>query len=80
LKRVLVKFISIYAEKMGKEKVLELEDSATVEDLVNILSSELEKAGIHVKPIVFVNYRFASEKQLLKDGDEVLVMPPFAGG
>lgn len=80
LKKVLVKFISIYAEKLGKERVFELRDDATIEDLVDLISRELETAGVKVKPVVFVNYRFVREGQLLNDGDEVLIMPPFAGG
>ncbi|MEM1702256.1 MAG: MoaD/ThiS family protein [Desulfurococcaceae archaeon] len=78
--RVLVKFISIYAEKLGKERIIELEDNATVEDLLEKLTKEIETTGISIKPVVFVNYRFTKDKQVLRDGDEVLVMPPFAGG
>jgi molybdopterin converting factor small subunit len=78
LKRVVVKFISTFAERMGKERIYELEDCATVEDLIEVIARELEevkKVGTY-----YVNYRFPREKQALRDGDEVLVMPLFAGG
>jgi len=78
MKRVKVKFISVFAEKMGKERTYELSDEATVEDLVDIISRELEE--VKTRGVVYVNYRFPQEKQVLRDGDEVLVMPLYAGG
>lgn len=78
VKRVKVKFVSVFAEKLGKERVYELEDNATVEDLVEIISRELEE--VKSKGVVYVNYRFPRERQVLNDGDEVLIMPLYAGG
>lgn len=78
MKRVVVKFISVFAEKMGREKVYDLDDSATLKDLVEVIAREIE--DVKSKGVFYVNYRFASEDQVLKDGDEILVMPLFAGG
>jgi molybdopterin converting factor small subunit len=78
VKRVKVKFVSVFAEKLGKERVYELEDNTTVEDLVEIISRELEE--VKSKGVVYVNYRFPRERQVLNDGDEVLIMPLYAGG
>ncbi|MEZ0290319.1 MAG: MoaD/ThiS family protein [Sulfolobales archaeon] len=78
MKRVLVKFISIYAEKMGREKILEIDDNTTIEKLREIIVRELGE--VSVKPLIFVNYRFPREGQIINDGDEILVVPPFAGG
>jgi molybdopterin converting factor small subunit len=78
LKRVTVKFVSVFAEKMGKERIYELEDGATIEDLIEIVAQELEE--VKSKGVFYVNYRFPMEKQVLKDGDEVLIMPLYAGG
>ncbi|MEM0378967.1 MAG: MoaD/ThiS family protein [Thermosphaera sp.] len=80
MKKIIVKLISIYAEKLGKERIVELEDNATIEDLEKLITKWLGEAGLTVKPVLFVNYRFPREKQFLEDGDEILVMPPFAGG
>ncbi|MEM4717575.1 MAG: MoaD/ThiS family protein [Desulfurococcaceae archaeon] len=80
MKKVTIKFISIYVDIFGKEIALELDDNARVKDLIDYIERELSERNISIKPIVFVNYRFSSEDQLLRDGDEVLVMPPFAGG
>jgi len=78
LKRVIVKFISVFAEKMGKERVYDLDDGATLKDLVEVIAREIE--DVKSKGVFYVNYRFADENQILKDGDEILVMPLFAGG
>jgi len=78
VKRVKVKFVSVFAEKLGKERVYELEDNTTVEDLVEIISRELEE--VKSKGVVYVNYRFPRERQVLNDGDEVLIIPLYAGG
>ena len=78
MKRVKVKSVSVFAEKLGKEGVYELEDNATVEDLVEIISRELE--DVKSKGVVYVNYRFSRERRVLNDGDEVLIMPLYAGG
>jgi molybdopterin converting factor small subunit len=78
VKRVKVKFVSVFAEKLGRERVYELEDNTTVEDLVEIISKELEE--VKSKGVVYVNYRFPRERQVLNDGDEVLIMPLYAGG
>lgn len=78
MKRVIVKFISVFAEKMGKERVYDLDDGATLKDLVEVIAREIE--DVKSKGVFYVNYRFADENQILKDGDEILVMPLFAGG
>ncbi|MEM4966295.1 MAG: MoaD/ThiS family protein [Sulfolobales archaeon] len=78
MKRIIIKFISIYAEKMGRERVIEVDDNTTIEDLERMILEELGET--RMKPVFFVNYRFPSKGQILRDGDEILVMPPFAGG
>ena len=78
MKRVRVKFVSVFAERLGKERVYELDENATVEDLVELVSRELEE--VRSKGVVYVNYRFPKEGQVLNDGDEVLIMPLYAGG
>jgi molybdopterin converting factor small subunit len=78
MKKVVVKFVSVFAEKLGKQRVYELDDSATLKDLIEVIAHELP--DVKAKGVFYVNYRFADENQVLRDGDEVLVMPLFAGG
>lgn len=78
MKKVVVRFVSVFAEKLGKERVVEVDDSTTIEELINVLSKELEE--VKTKSVIFVNYKFPKENQPLNDGDVILVMPLFAGG
>ncbi|MEM4661373.1 MAG: MoaD/ThiS family protein [Desulfurococcaceae archaeon] len=63
-----------------EERIIKLEDNVTVNDLLEKLTKEIDALDIGIKSVVFVNYRFAKNKQVLRDGDEILIMPPFAGG
>ncbi|MCC6018548.1 MAG: MoaD/ThiS family protein [Candidatus Verstraetearchaeota archaeon] len=55
-----------------------MEDNATLNDLIEMISHELE--DVKTKGLVFVNYRFPEEGRRLNDGDVVLIMPMYAGG
>ena len=59
MKKVRVKFVSVFAERLGKERVYELDENATVEDLVELVSKELEE--VKSKGVVYVNYRFPKD-------------------
>lgn len=76
--RVIVRAVSIYEKKIGRERVFELESPMTIEEFLDKYLPELREES--VRPIVFVNYRFPREGQVLGDGDVVLLVPPFAGG
>ncbi|MGB9827463.1 MAG: MoaD/ThiS family protein [Thermosphaera sp.] len=75
--KVKVKAYSIFTEKV-REGVFEVDDGLTVKDLIEILLGGLEYRGI--SPVVFVNKEKADLNRVLKDGDEVLLTPPFSGG
>ena len=57
--------------------------SGTVKDLVDIVGIEYPKIGelIHKKKVlVSVNQDIAHEETVIHEGDEVALLPPFAGG
>ncbi len=77
-----VKLFAILKEKAGTpELTLELPNSSTVADLLR----EMERlhpglvAGVG-QTMVAVNTEYATESQMLKDGDEVALIPPVSGG
>jgi len=78
LKKVIIRFVSVFAEKLGNERIVELDDNATLNDLIKLISRELE--DVKTKGLIYVNYRFPEEGQFLNDGDVVLIMPLYAGG
>lgn len=94
--RVKVKPLGDIWEVVGKKRelLIELEEGATILDLVNkmvkrygeplkkILLSE-EKEGLSDSIVVLVNRTEIKKEvaeKVLKDGDEVIFMPPVAGG
>ena len=53
-----------------------------VKDLVELLDAGYPMIGelIHKKVLVSVNQEIAHEETEIRDGDEVALLPPFAGG
>jgi molybdopterin synthase catalytic subunit len=54
-----------------------------VKDLVQVLGAEYPQIGelIHKKKVlVSVNHEIAHEETVIQDGDEIALLPPFAGG
>src|SRR5512140_2774739 len=54
-----------------------------VKDLVEILRAEYPQIGelVHKKKVlVSVNQDIAHEETVIRDGDEIALLPPFAGG
>jgi sulfur-carrier protein len=90
--KITVKAFASFREILGKETFLEIEEGSTVEDLLEKLSSSnhrLKEAAFddsgNLKDYVLlmVNRRRIDTSHLevqLKDGDEVAIFPPVAGG
>jgi molybdopterin synthase catalytic subunit len=65
------------------ELSLELDGARRVKDLVALLEAQYPQIGelIHKKKVlVSVNHEIAHEETSIQDGDEVALLPPFAGG
>ena len=62
---------------------LTLANGHQVKDLVYVLDAEYPQIGelIHKKKVlVSVNHEIAHEETVIQDGDEIALLPPFAGG
>jgi MoaE-MoaD fusion protein len=83
--RVKVISFGILKDWMGTDGAqVELEENATVGDLMRKLVSEPPR-GVGAAPqltgiAVGVNAEYASTGQILRDGDEVALLPPVSGG
>ncbi|MGC8974884.1 MAG: MoaD/ThiS family protein [Thermoprotei archaeon] len=84
-----IKFFGILRDFAETESAdVELRESVKVKELLSFLSSRLkwfseflkkvEEANISL--IILVNERIVSEEYLLKEEDEVTLLPPAAGG
>jgi molybdopterin converting factor subunit 1 len=62
-------------------EVLELADGATVADLLlGFRGREVGREGFWDSIAVAVNQEYAKAEDLLKEGDEVALLPPVSGG
>src|SRR5690242_15249246 len=80
--RVTVLYFAVFRERIGRdEDTLELGDGATVRGAGAALAGRHAAiAQLRGKFRVAVNQDFAAEARALRDGDEVALIPPVAGG
>ena len=70
-----------YADAFGAPAVdVALDAGATVGDLVTGLVRMPGGARLPKRPVIAVNQRYAAYEDALREGDEVAVIPPVAGG
>jgi molybdopterin synthase catalytic subunit len=77
-----VKFFASYKEALGRDELdLELKDNSTVSDLIENLRNDHPKLGNLLETLVVsVNLEYAQYDTVLKEGDEVALLPPVSGG
>ncbi len=80
--KIRVKLFASYREIVGKhEFVLEMKDGTTLSSLLDDLKKRYPKLGSLTDPIIAsVNKKYAREDVVLKEGDEVALLPPVSGG
>ena len=78
---VTVLLFASYADALGVSSVkMELPENATVADVLADLRSRAGSERLPPAPLVAVNERYASVTSAVREGDEVAVIPPVAGG
>jgi molybdopterin converting factor small subunit len=79
---VSVRLFARYAEVVGEERVeIALPTGATVADLLAVLRLQLPGfAVLPARPLCAVNLAHVLPSHTLRDGDEVAILPPLAGG
>lgn len=80
--RVTARLFAVVRERAGTgEVVLELPPGATVADAAERLSGMYPAVRDHVRHVAYaVNREYAGAGTVLKDGDELAVIPPVSGG
>ncbi|MBM3924742.1 MAG: molybdopterin converting factor subunit 1 [SAR202 cluster bacterium] len=77
-----VRFFALYRERAGgPTHTFRLPPGSTVADLVSAVRRrfpELAPPGVDI--VVAVNQEFADKEEVLKQGDEVALIPPVSGG
>jgi molybdopterin converting factor small subunit len=71
-----------YAELLGRDQLtLTLPETATVGEAIAALRSQLEQGGLlPAAPLAAVNREHSQLDRRLRDGDELALLPPLAGG
>jgi molybdopterin converting factor subunit 1 len=79
---VTVRLFARYAEVVGQERVeISLRAGATVADLLAALRAQVPQfAGLPTRLLCAVNLAHVLPAHPLRDGDEVAILPPLAGG
>jgi len=78
---VTCRFFARYAEALGREEQqLELAAGATVADAVREVRRGAAGAVLPERPLAAVNREHSTPDRTLRDGDEVALLPPLAGG
>lgn len=78
MKTVKILFYGQLAEKTGVQKI-EKEFSGTLSELKDLLKSDFPEIREY-DWILAVNEEIVRNDPVLKEGDEIACMPPFAGG
>lgn len=80
--KVHVLYFASCREAVGRqEETVELEDGASLRDLLNLLvRNHPELAGLEPTLALSINQDYADRDQALKEGDEVALIPPVSGG
>ena len=80
--RLIVKFFASAREAVGQKKVeIEVDKNMTVENLLDhLMDKYTELNNLKKQLIIAVNKDTVPKNTILKDGDEVAVLPPVSGG
>lgn len=79
-----VKFFAILKNLAGKEDArFDIGGEVKLKELVNLIEKDFPEVGEMIrskKVLISVNHEIGNDETTIKDGDEVAILPPFAGG
>jgi MoaE-MoaD fusion protein len=80
--RITVLYFAVFKERLGRaDDALELADGKRVQDAIDALAAKHPAiAALRGKFRVAVNEEFTDDDHVLRDGDELALIPPVAGG
>jgi molybdopterin synthase catalytic subunit len=78
-----VRLFAMLRERAGRETLeLQLDDGATVQDALDAVGRghDLDELIARMPVVAAVNREYAEEESVLRDGDELALIPPVSGG
>jgi molybdopterin converting factor subunit 1 len=81
---ITVKYFANLKQMAGKdEDQFDIKDGTTLEQLSDLIEQSVPQLGNMVrekKVMISLNYDVVSLDTVVKDGDEIALLPPFSGG
>lgn len=81
---VTVKFFAVLRKLTGREDILlPIRQPVTLKEVFDQIEIEIPKIKAIIKEgraLVAINQEMATEDSMVQDGDEIAMLPPFAGG
>ncbi len=81
---VTVKFFAVLRKLTGREDILiPIRQPVTLKEIFDQIETEIPQIRTIMKEgraLVAINQEMATEDSMVRDGDEIAMLPPFAGG
>ncbi len=81
---VTVKFFAVLRKLTGREDILSpIRQPVTLKEIFDQIETEIPQIRTIMKEgkaLVAINQEMATEDSMVQDGDEIAMLPPFAGG
>lgn len=81
---VTVKFFAVLRKLTGREDILiPIRQPVTLKEIFDQIETEIPQIRTIMKEgraLVAINQEMATEDSMVQDGDEIAMLPPFAGG
>jgi len=79
--KVRVLFFASIRERAGRREVtVSLPDGTVLDQLVRMIGNEIAPMTEGERMMLSINGKYASGEEVLRDGDEVALLPPVSGG
>ncbi|MHB8483321.1 MAG: MoaD/ThiS family protein [Nitrospiria bacterium] len=79
-----VKFFAVMKKLVGREHIeLAINGPTPLRDIINQIEKEVPKIREIIKEgrsLISINQEMADENTIVQNGDEIAMLPPFAGG
>jgi MoaD family protein len=81
---VVIKFFAVMKKLVGRETIeLHIDGPTTLRDILNQVEKEVPKIREIIREgrtLISINQEMADENTVVRNGDEIAILPPFAGG
>lgn len=81
---VMIKFFAVMKKLVGRESMeIKIDSPTTLRDILNQAEKEVPKIREIIKEgrsLISINQEMADENTIVNSGDEIAILPPFAGG